>query len=84
MHYSFRNTLCGLAVVIAAGLLAEQSVAQTVTLEADESDMVSLAPVVSTATMKVSLTRLLTLSMAIELPAAGVMMKLPARSCHSV
>ena len=51
MHYSFRNTLCGLAVVIAAGLLAEQSVAQTVTLEADESDMVSLAPVEDVSTM---------------------------------
>ena len=51
MHYSFRNTLCGLAVVIAAGLLAEQSVAQTVTLEADESDMVSLAPVEDVSAM---------------------------------
>ena len=32
MHYSFRNTLCGLAVVVAAGLLADQAAAQTVTL----------------------------------------------------
>ncbi len=43
MHYSFRNTLCGLAVVIAASLLAEQTVAQTVTL-LDETDTVSLSP----------------------------------------
>ena len=43
MHCSFRNTLCGLAVVIAAGLLANQSVAQTITLETDEDAAVSLA-----------------------------------------
>lgn len=43
MHYSFRNTLCGLAVVIAAGLLADQAAAQTVTLLEDD-ETVSLAP----------------------------------------
>lgn len=41
MHYSFRNTLCGLAVVIAAGLLADQAAAQTVTLLEDD-DTISL------------------------------------------
>lgn len=45
MHYSFRNTLCGLAVLIAAGMLSEQAYAQgTVTLLADDEDEVSLAP----------------------------------------
>ena len=44
MHYSFRNTLYGLAVVVAAGLLAEQANAQTVTLEEDDA-VVSLEPV---------------------------------------
>lgn len=45
MHYSFRNTLCGLAVLIAAGMLSEQAFAQgTVTLLADDEDEVSLAP----------------------------------------
>ena len=45
MHYSFRNTLCSLAVLIAAGLLAETANAQgTVTLLADEEDEISLAP----------------------------------------
>ena len=43
MHYSFRNTLCGLAVVIAAGLLADQAAAQTVTLLEDD-DTISLSP----------------------------------------
>lgn len=43
MHYSFRNTLCGLAVVIAAGLLADQAAAQTVTL-LDNDDTISLSP----------------------------------------
>ena len=45
MHYSFRNTLCSLAVLVAAGLLAETANAQgTVTLLADEEDEISLAP----------------------------------------
>ena len=45
MHYSFRNTLCSLAVLVAAGLLAETASAQgTVTLLADEEDEISLAP----------------------------------------
>ncbi len=43
MHYSFRNTLCGLAVVVAAGLLADQAAAQTVTLM-ENDDTVALAP----------------------------------------
>ena len=43
MHYSFRNTLCGLAVVVAAGLLAEQAVAQTVTL-VEENETIDLVP----------------------------------------
>ena len=45
MHYSFKNTLCGLAVLIAAGLSAQQSFAQTVTLETDEDATISLAPI---------------------------------------
>ena len=37
MRYSFRNTLCGLAVIAAAGLIAEQAKAQgTVTLLEDD------------------------------------------------
>ncbi len=51
MHYSFRNTLCGLAVVIAAGLLADQVAAQTVTLEEDANDVVALSPVDNTSSM---------------------------------
>lgn len=51
MHYSFRNTLCGLAVVIAAGLLADQAAAQTVTLEEDENDVIALSPVDNTSSM---------------------------------
>ena len=43
MRYSFRNTLCGLAVMVAASMLAEQAAAQTVTL-LDESDTIELAP----------------------------------------
>lgn len=43
MRYSFRNTLCGLAVMIAAGMLAEQAAAQTVTL-VEDNDTVDLAP----------------------------------------
>ena len=41
MHYSFRNTVCGLAVLAAAGLLADEAAAQNVTLE---KDTVALAP----------------------------------------
>lgn len=41
MHYSFRNTVCGLAVLAAAGLLADKAAAQNVTLE---KDTVALAP----------------------------------------
>lgn len=41
MQYSFRNTLCGLAVLAAAGLLADRAAAQTVTLE---EDTVALSP----------------------------------------
>lgn len=46
MRYSFRNTLCGLAVLAAAGLLADYAYAQgTVTLLADDDDdQISLAP----------------------------------------
>ena len=43
MRYSFRNTLCGLAVLAAAGLLADRAYAQgTITLLADDDDEVSL------------------------------------------
>lgn len=43
MRYSFRNTLCGLAVMVAASMLAEQAAAQTVTL-VDDNDSIELAP----------------------------------------
>lgn len=45
MRYSFRNTLCSLAVLAAAGLLADKAQAQgTITLLADDEDVVSLSP----------------------------------------
>lgn len=56
MHYSFRNTLCGLAVLIAAGLLSEQAFAQgTVTLLADDEDEVSLSSDLGTSSDDISL-----------------------------
>lgn len=37
MHYSFRNTICGLAVLVAAGFLAEVANAQIVSLMEEET-----------------------------------------------
>lgn len=66
MHYSFRNTLCGLAVLIAAGLLSEQAFAQgTVTLLADDEDEVSLSPDLGTSSDDISL------NMDVSLPGNG-------------
>jgi len=40
MRYSFRNTLCGLAVLVAAGLLTDKACAQgTITLLADDDEV---------------------------------------------
>lgn len=43
MHYSFRNTLCGLAAIVAASLLAEQAAAQGTVALFEGDDTISLS-----------------------------------------
>lgn len=43
MHYSFRNTLCGLAAIVAASLLAEQAAAQETVALFEGDDTISLS-----------------------------------------
>ena len=53
MRYSFRNTLYGLAILAAAGLLADRAFAQgTITLLADDDDEVNLDLSVNTPSVK--------------------------------
>ena len=71
MRYSFRNTLCGLAVLAAAGLLADHAVAQgNITLLADE-DEINLTPDADTGDI----------SLDISLPGGGGLIS-PASATH--
>ncbi len=70
MRYSFRNTLCGLSVLIAAGMLAEQSFAQTVTL-VEDNETVDLAPTGNEMSAPQEISLFDEQSGDISLPAAG-------------
>lgn len=81
MRYSFRNTLCGLAVMIAAGMLAEQAAAQTVTL-LEDNDTVDLAPLgnESSAPQEISLFDEQTTDISLPNSSDGVAPAAPANS----